>query len=865
MQYLLNRLRTEFKRHKFRAVLFYFITIALLATGCLIWLGFIPKDAKNAVVFGYSPFRLLMLLILLLISVTSFFIAIKYKRSIGFQEWFLKTIQQHKLISTAGLTSLLVFFGCTTFILFTPLYKGGLYIAYYQRLLPLAVWGLGFSVITAILLRLFFEKHRKTSPLKWVRIALLIFLIILFLWVFIVISQMGITRDPAYWDDDRPVPILEGQLWAFWWISVTAVLSSLFVENRTHVQNKQIKDRYSRWMDIALFVLIWFAAFVIWIQQPIPNCYFTPRLRPPNYEVYPYSDAGLYDTNSQSTLLGEMDANAQIIKRPLFAMFLAGAHSLVGQDYTRIIFFQTMVLAFIPAVLYLIGKEIGARWTGILLAGYAILMEWNTLKVASLTTTSNSKLLMTELPTTLLMACLVLILIILIKRPEEKRHLTLVMGGLLGMNILLRSQTLLLLPFIFAFFFLVLFRKWKVLLRASLLFILGVALLISPWLIRNWQITGKIAFEDPKYTQVVIQLYESNQPHGTSSIIGNTEGDETGDFFGSAIDFILQNPVQYAGFVLNNFLHNEILSVFILPVRSIKMEGLLQLVNPQDLFWIKPENQLGSSQILLIAFYLGLISIGIAQSFSRFYMAGLAPLLMHLAYNLSSGLSRISGWRFLLPMQWVVFFYFAVGLFQLIIWFCNYFCFFPATIDDLHLFYNNTSRLEQKAEIQPHKRMIIVWGVLFSLLGLAMVAIPQLIPKPYVKQDRQQLIQDIFHATAWVEIPELKNEIEALLQEDDLVLEKGKAFYPKFYTVLDGEPSRNETIYNYRNYPRLIFIFIGKERREIMVPMEVSPAYFPNASEVILVGREKEGTFEVVLVTLMTESPVLYFANLTMQ
>ena len=856
-----NRIIHLWKDDKPPSLFLYFLLVGILALGCFFWLALIPRDADSAFLFGYSLMRILLLLFLFVIILLNIYFIYQIFKSKRIYKKILDSITNKKNIKTIGLLSLFIFFCCTTFLIFAPFYKGGAYISYYQRLLPLMVWGVDFSVINSI----FFKSKSAPKGIFFLdgiwRITILVFVILLLVWVFIYFTKIGITRDPVYWDNNPPVPILEGQLWTFWWLSVLALLGNEYLEKRLHRKKIKFRPTHLRWIDIFLFILIWAGAFLLWIKQPIPNCYFTPRVRPPNYEIYPYSDAGLNDTNSQSILLGEMAANSQIIKRPLYALFLAGVHAVVGQDYSQVVFLQTLFLALIPALSYLIGKEVGSRWVGFLLAGYTILFEWNTLQVASLTTTSNSKLLMTELPTTLLMACLVYVIILWSKKPAQKKHLSLVMGGFLGLNILLRSQTLVLVPFLILYFFLRLIKKGKVFLQAGFLFILGVALVISPWLIRNWQITGKIAFEDPKYTQVVIQLYESNQPDGTSSIIGNTEGQETSDFFGSAIGYILNNPGQYAGFVLNNFLHNEVLSIFTLPVRSVGVPGLSELFLPLDPFWIKPENRLGTNQVLIILVYLGLIACGIAQSYSSFKLAGLVPLFVHLAYNLSNGLSRISGWRFLQPIQWVVFFYFIIGVVYLVKWFYSQMVLLKDNKSNGFLFSIEGDSSETEKGPSHIDRKVFFWTVFFLLAGLAVVGIIQVIPQPYANQEKQQVEQELLELSSWQEIPEKRNAIVDLLQDENLIIEKGRAFYPKFYAAQDGEPSRNESIYNYQNFPRLIFVFIGQERREIMVPMRSSPNFFPNASEVILVGYETSNGFKVVLVALNTNFPILYFSE----
>ena len=42
------------------------------------------------------------------------------------------------------------------------------------------------------------------------------------------------------------------------------------------------------------------------------------------------------------------------------------------------------------------------------------------------------------------------------------------------------------------------------------------------------------------------------------------------------------------------------------------------------------------------------------------------PLLIHFAYSLSVVTARISGWRFIMPVDWVAQIYYSIGLIQLI-------------------------------------------------------------------------------------------------------------------------------------------------------------------------------------------------------
>jgi hypothetical protein len=850
----------------FNSSFFYFLILSIAAFFCGIWLILIPSDTKGAFLFGFSPLRLFLLIFLLLISAGFAYGAIKIKKTAKLRNSWEKKIKQTRWLEILRWFALAVLFICSSFVLFTPLIRNGLYLSYYQRLLPLATWGLIFSLISP--LYIYFSSRPKgiDKAIKIsnaFKIAFIVLSVILVLWVIVYITGLGTIPDPAYWDDARPVPLLEGQLWIAWWIALAGILLNFWVEKNSQKHKTQTghKNRHF-WIDLAIFLLIWVISLTLWIQQPIPNSYFTPRVRSPNYEVYPYSDAGLYDTNAQSILLGETAANSRILKRPLYGLFLAGVHVLAGQDYLNVIWLQTIILAFIPSLLFAIGKKIHNRLSGIILAGFSILIEFNTLRVASLATTSNTKLLMTELPTALLLSILIYFLIIWAKQPT-KRIYSLVMGGLLGLNILLRSQTLLLLPFILFIALIVLFKKWKIFLQVTLLIIFGVILVIAPWLFRNWLISGKLAIEDPNYTQVVVQLYQSNQPNGTSSLIGNTEGENSGDFFGSAINFIFSNPGEYTKFVANNFLHNEILNVMVLPVRSTPMQTISELTNSTDLFWLNPENKINGLQIILLVIYLGLISLGIATAYNHLKITGLIPLVVHLGYNLSNALSRISGWRFILPVQWVLVLYFCIGMGQILIWFIAFFGFSAEKLTSLFLI-SSSQNQPKSLESNYSSKPIIIWGLIFGLVGFSVPGIIQLIPRPFSKQNRADLIQELFANSEWENIPQEKNEFAKLLSNNNLVIEKGMAFYPRFYNAQDGEPSRNTSIYQFRDYPRLIFVLIGNTRREIMLPMSKSPQYFPNSSEITIVGRQIGDEFETLLVDLESKIPTLYFANLSL-
>jgi hypothetical protein len=849
-----------------RKIQYYLVGLGLAGLACLIWLVLIPSDAKGALLFGFSAFRLFLFGILLIPILTSFFLAFKGVHSSQWKYWWGNTLNREKVFILLKCASLIGLLLSLFFLLLFPLYKNGVFLPYYQRLQPLAVWLLSFCIISPLFIT-FYSPQEILAPVshssKTYKLTLLIFILLLAIWLVILATGLGTTPDPSYWDDHHPVPLLEGQLMFVCLGGLLAVfINFLFQWICSRKTKKFDHQRLFIWLDVALFVIIWFSAFSLWIQQPIPNSYFTPRIRPPNYEVYPYSDARVHDSDSQGILLGEVNSSQRIIRRPVYALFLAGLHSLGGQDYTTIILLQVLVMAFVPALMYLLVKRMGNRLVGILLAFFTILIEFNTLQVASLTTTSNTKILMTEWPAMLLMVGLVLLLVTWAGKPENRKLYPLIIGGVLGALILLRSQSLILIPFILVVLFFILHKKWKTFLSASFLFGLGIGLLIIPWLFRNWQIIGKISFEDPRYARAVIQRFE-NQAN-VSGISQQEEIDiSDSDLFGSAIQYMLKNPVEYSGFVVNNFIHNEVLSVFIFPVRSLSVIGLAGIFKPVDLFWLDPANVVQIPQVILLIIYLAIISLGIAFAFNHWNIIGLIPLIIHFAYNLSSAASRISGWRFILPVQWIVVFYFCVGLAQLFIWLLVFFGFSFEKLQSLFILGGNPEQVDKKIRKSILRGFLICFFTL-DLIGLALPGAMQLVYPRYASQDKATLSEELLADKNWVSVPQMKEEVIDLLMDDQIIVEKGMAFYPRFYAANEGEPGLNAGTYQFRLFPRFIFLLISKDQREIMLPTQNSPQYFPNAVEVIVVGRQNGDDFETLLVNVVGKTSFLYFSDLVM-
>ncbi|HRQ32018.1 MAG TPA: hypothetical protein PLM89_02810, partial [Anaerolineales bacterium] len=205
---------------------------------------------------------------------------------------------------------------------------------------------------------------------------------------------------------------------------------------------------------------IYLVASILWLSVPISslkNTFYAP-ITPPYTTPFPYSDAGFYDYLSQSLLIGA-DYFGGIPPRPLYVIFLAALHFLFGQDYVKIIAAQTMVFALFPVALYFLGIKLHSLAAGATIAFFAVFRELTTLWVSANTRTASVKMFVTDFATSLGIAFAILVVIRWFERRDVKSAI--IAGGSFGLLLLLRTQSLLIVPVIVALAFFAHQRKMK--------------------------------------------------------------------------------------------------------------------------------------------------------------------------------------------------------------------------------------------------------------------------------------------------------------------------------------------------------------------------------------------------------------------
>ncbi len=204
-------------------------------------------------------------------------------------------------------------------------------------------------------------------------------------------------------------------------------------------------QKRERWEPL----LIYLSTCLLWLSQPINPGFFATPPRLPNLEIYPYSDALIYAQYAQSALTGHGFLWPDVPTRPLYIAFLTWLHALAGQDYTRVIILQTLVLAASPAILYLLGKELGGRPLGIGLALLAALRDLTVnISAPFARNYTYSKLFCSEIPAALLISLFTLMTLRWMRQNYALRitnYVPFLAGGILDLSALVRLQSAVLL------------------------------------------------------------------------------------------------------------------------------------------------------------------------------------------------------------------------------------------------------------------------------------------------------------------------------------------------------------------------------------------------------------------------------------
>lgn len=803
-----------------------------------------PSEAESVVFLQYSPLRLILLLAVLFLSLAILLLLVA-----SFKKNWLELKTGNLITSlwekTETFWALLALGSLSYFLLLSSNQSLGSIASYRERLYPILVWIalIAFQFIVSFV----FVKGRGSNLFQTYRsslvpsgITLLLFALLI---VFIALTKIGLTPDAIYWQG-HGVPLLISQLMVAWGIGL---LFNVLVLRFGEASRNRV--------NVLACAAVWALAVFLWWGQPARASYNILESAPPNFQEYPFGDSILYDTIAHKFLTGTALPNDFWVK-PLYSFFLAFLHLFAGEDYKLLVFLQIAILAIIPVLVYLLVSRIGNRTAGVVASLLVILREQNSIALSNVIQVSHLKLLLSDVFSMGLVVLLLWLIFHWFEKPRERRNSLLALGGVLGLLTLTRGHPILLLPIFLVIVFLFNVTNFRQRIARVGFIAAGVALVLLPWLARIYQTTGRIALQSPvsPYSANMAGLYSLTphlaDPEAFTTDVSSQTLEESDALNKQVTDFILQHPDEVLRFVSAHYFHNAIYSYIYLP-QSFRIENLRAYVASEP-FWGAWQGELSSQSWILLFINMGLIALGFGTAWKKNRYIAIVPLLIGMGYNASVSVGRISGWRFILPADWITLVYFSIGLVQF-----SYIVWYVVTRSMQDVSARNESQTVEKASASWVNATTI--AVIFLLIGSAVAYGNRLFSNRYLEKSSQQLMSEYLIATESLGQPFTEDELSRFLQSENAVIVYGQAIYPYYLKSDSGPVNHAWPAYKPRPYNRVVFYLVGSESSNVILPI-LSPKFdFTDGADVIVIGCANDnGDVEALSVLLTGESPSLF-------
>jgi hypothetical protein len=785
-----------------------------------------PSEAENALAFGLSSQRLLIVLGALIVSIL--FIVVAGAHISGLLTWNKIINRKPGLIRYWLASAFVLEIIVIQFLFLVPEYYFPVFSEYLLRLKPIFAWL--FLILAQTIISLFYLKGLEpVNTKRWrsfmpIMIALVT---IMFAWGTIAITDLGIAPDELFWNE-AGVPILAGQAW----VAIGITFVGWFLYERFQLSTKFVPISF-----LLIFIGIWIVAALVWVKTPLTPSFNAPGPYLPSKDYYPFVDAALYDLGAQSAVYGKGIFWGLFIDRGFLFGFLAILHRFFGQNYLTVVNAQAAMFAIFPALLYLLGKKLHSVSVGVMAAVLATLEVSNAITAGKFIGTSHPKLMLTEFPTGIALVLVSLFLASWLTENKTRVYSLIGVGASIGIGILLRQNVLFMFPAMFVLGLTVWKLRWKLALRDIVLVLAAFFITISPWMWRNQRVAGEPFFFLPHFQSVIEERYQSqifpDQAKRASNLPSRALSSHP-----TTARMLHNNTVdlsQYQ-FIPKHFVHNIVTSVMILPPSPV-LDDLRHTLDDFP-YWGRMADRsfadISSSTSVFLAINLIVLSIGIGAAWKRVKFAALVPAIVFLFYNLANAFARTSGGRYIVPVDWVIYFYYAIGLIEII----------QLCIKAIGFHANNFfETLPSFEKEQGNKKLnwgraglvILPFFLIVAALPIIDLTSPGARPAETTDSLLQQLDADSFFERSGVSKPEM----EEFLKTPGATLISGRGFYPRYYSYNEGEPilPGQLTPYTPRDFPRLVFtLLLPNGDRSVLLPIDEPRLNFPDAAKVIVGG-----------------------------
>ena len=804
-----------------------FIVLAAIQAGFSIFsILLIPRAGDNALLFGLTGSRLLLVSIPSLFLLTALWaLTSAWRRSQRIGQWYSTALERLQQPSTARrfiFTALSVVIISAIVLMYTTLEQ------VVERLSPLLVLLIGLGLQAIFLTPLLVHGPSRTlkAVIAWTRkrfhaqvLGLSAAGFLIFITARAMVDHIG--QDFIGWNTTG-APVMDTDL----------LLLILLVLAILKLRNSVTKHPLTKHIDILLFTLFWIVAAVHWAGVPLQPSWYLNGPNAPYEEFAPASDALVYDQTAQNMLIGEglrsYPFNDIIVRRPLYTFFIGMVYNAFGQDYQAIALVQSILFGVLPALAYLAAKQLSGRFAGTIAAVLVLLQGGTAIATSSLITVSHVKLLMTEIPSAIGVVTFIYLVIPWVHKQERPGTARLLAAGaVLGALLLIRFETALLLPV--AVGFAVLSARWKLrrIIPGTLVLTIGLVLFVSPWLFRNYQQTGRFYLEVPgnRTADLIQRLFQpSAQPAPTKVAPRLIEQEDA-----------VSTPER----ILSHYLHSNLQSVLIFPSTVRMGDAAINFAINGDAAqfarnccsrenyvrrlpfwqWYSWDLDLNAKFLLPIAFNILILSFGLALAWQKLGWAGLMPFGYSQAHIMINAVARTSGGRYLTPVEWIWFSYYAIGLTFFVIW--------AVRLLRPQVPAYTADAIPQTFGRPSHTRHVLLTAGLVLLLGAVI---------PFGEKQFPQLYPDQL-PEEWLGRVSRSIDLSAFIGSPQHVILHGRNVRLRYYEAGSGEPDVLFPGFIVQPYRRAAFFVVGPVSSDVVIPISQFPdVEISKYADVLVVG-----------------------------
>jgi hypothetical protein len=410
-------------------------------------------------------------------------------------------------------------------------------------------------------------------------------------------------------------------------------------------------------------------------------------------------------------------------------------------------------------------------------------------------------------------------------------------GGLIGFLMLIRPQTVIFLPILLALAGIVYRKRRLSLVNGWYVLIAGTIAMILPWMLRNAQVAGEFTLQESDEISLIGQALQTEpgkpRPEG-----GETETDFLQRTTLETLFQALSRPLKTFELIGPHFLHNFVVTVFVLPT-SLRPYAPDAYVSSLPMWQRGWAGELPLQSWLPLLLNIFFISLGMASAWKQKRWAGMTPLVLYLGYSATTAAVRYTGRRYIMPVDWIVLIYYAIGVFRLLRWGSRTW----PRLDQALIFqqpatgYQNDQRSQTKRwwGFSPKAGALLL---AFFLVGSALPATERSIQPRHPQIPAGEIIP-LIRSELFVEKDDLRlvEQLENFLQDEQAIVLQGRALYPQVYHA-DQDFYNSGIHFNEldpKPFERLGFYLIGPWEGDVFLRMDDPPA-FPHASDVIVFG-----------------------------